>query len=622
MTDTLFSGLHADDYDRVYSTPQLLVRIGRYLRTGLRSLILAAILAVGSSLVISALPVVIALTIDGRFRDSVSTWQLCAIVVSLAVSGWALNWGRQWLTAGLVGQTVRRLQIDAADAALAKDAAFFDRHSTGQVLSRVTGDTEGFASVLTLTLNFISQMFLVILLGGLVFFIEVDLGLLLLAIVPLLVATTLLFRRVARTAATSTRRVMARITANVHESMAGIGVTKGFGQEDSAYREFDQLNRLSYRVYLRQGLIYSMILPVLTLLAGLGTVATLYIGGRLSQLGSLSPGEWYFAVSALGALWVPLTQAASFWSLFQQGLAASERVFALIDDKDSSIRSGSEPVGALDGSIELRSLSFSYSATSKVFEDLDLYIPAKQVVAIVGQTGAGKSTLAKLISRSHEYDSGQLLVDGRDVRSMVLSEYRRQVGIVPQFPYLFNGTVAENIAYARPGAPRSDVVDAVRTIGADLWERIVPWDLDHRIDNSRRGVSVGQRQMIAVARVFLQQPSVLVLDEPTASLDPVTERAIQQALGRLMAGRTVLVIAHRLATVRRADRILVLHDGRVVGDGTYQELLERSSHFAELHWNYHAHERGVGRTTVDRDDMTGAAHPSIDDRVRETGSRG
>lgn len=593
--------MHADDYDRVYSTPQLLVRIGRYLRSGLRSLLAAALLAVGSSLMSSALPVVIAVTIDGRLRGSVSGAQLCAIVVSLAVSGWALNWGRQWLTAGLVGQTVRRLQIDATDAALAKDAAFFDRHSTGQVLSRVTGDTEGFASVLTLTLNFISHMFLVVLLAGLVFYIEVTLGLLLVAIVPLLVATTLLFRRVARTAATTTRRVMARITANVHESMAGIAVTKGFGREDSTYREFDQLNRLSYRVYLRQGLIYSMILPVLTLLAGLGTVATLYVGGRLSQLGALSPGEWYFAVSALGALWVPLTQAASFWSLFQQGLAASERVFALIDDEDSSMRWGSEPVVALDGSIELRSLSFGYTPTSKVLENLDLYIPARQIVAIVGETGAGKSTLAKIISRSHEYDDGQLLVDDRDVRSMILADYRRQVGMVPQFPYIFNGTVAENIAYARPGAPRSDVVDVVRTMGADLWGRIVPFDLDYRIDNSRRGVSVGQRQMIAVARVFLQQPSILVLDEPTASLDPVTERAIQQALARLMAGRTVLVIAHRLATVRRADRILVLDEGAIVGDGTYQELLERSTHFAELHRNYYGQDNRVPPNIAARD---------------------
>ncbi|MDV3458932.1 ABC transporter ATP-binding protein [Sphingomonas sp. HF-S4] len=574
----------------MYSTPQLLVRIGRYLQSGIQPLLMAALLAVGSSLVASALPVVIAVTIDGRLRGSISNAQLCMIVTALAVSGWALNWGRQWLTAGLVGQTVRRLQIDATDAALAKDAAFFDRHSPGQVLSRVTGDTEGFASVLTLTLNFVSQLFLVILLGGLVFYIQIALGFLLVAIVPLLVSTTLLFRRVARTAATSTRRVMARITANVHESMAGIGVTKGFGQEDSTYREFDQLNRLSYQVYLRQGLIYSMILPVLTLLAGLGTVATLYVGGRLSQLGSLSTGEWYFAISALGALWVPLTQAASFWSLFQQGLAASERVFALIDDRDSSIRSGSEPVAALDGSIELRSVTFSYSATSKVFENLDLYIPAKQVVAIVGETGAGKSTLAKLISRSHEYDGGELLVDGRDVRSMMLADYRRQVGMVPQFPYLFNGTVAENIAYARPGAPRSDVMDVIRAIGADLWERIVPFDLDDRIDNSRRGVSVGQRQMIAVARVFLQQPSILVLDEPTASLDPATERAIQQALGRLMAGRTVLIIAHRLATVRRADRVLVLNEGAIVGDGTYQDLLKQSTHFAELHRNYYSHE--------------------------------
>lgn len=543
-----------------------------------------------SSLVISALPVVIAVTIDGRLRGHVTDLELGAIVVTLAVIGWVLNWGRQWLTVGLVARIVRRLQIDATDAALAKDAAFFDRHSTGQVLSRVTGDTEGFASVLTLTLNFVSQLFLVILLTGLVFAIEPVLGAVIVAIVPLLVATTLLFRRIARTAAIRTRRVMARITANVHESMAGIGVTKGFGREETTYREFDHLNRLSYQVYLRQGLIYSMILPMLTLLAGLGTVATLYAGGRLSQLGAVTPGEWYFAVSALGALWMPLTQAASFWTLFQQGLAASERVFALIDDRGSTIRSGSEPVAVLEGSIELKSLRFGYSKASSVFAGIDLFIPARQVVAIVGETGAGKSTLAKLIARTHEYDGGQLLVDGRDVRSMVLTDYRRQVGVVPQFPYLFAGTVAENIAYGRPAASRSEVAAVVEAIGTALWARVLPFDLDQHIDNSRRGVSVGQRQMIAVARMFLQQPSILVLDEPTASLDPVSERAVQQALAKLMAGRTVLIIAHRLTTVRQADRILVLDGGAIVGDGTYQQLLEGSSRFAELHRDYYARE--------------------------------
>jgi ABC-type multidrug transport system fused ATPase/permease subunit len=333
-----------------------------------------------------------------------------------------------------------------------------------------------------------------------------------------------------------------------------------------------------------------MILPMLTLLAGLGTVATLYAGGRLSQLGAVTPGEWYFAVSALGALWMPLTQAASFWTLFQQGLAASERVFALIDDRGSTIRSGSEPVAALEGSIELKSLRFGYSAASSVFARIDLFIPARQVVAIVGETGAGKSTLAKLIARTHEYDGGQLLVDGRDVRSMVLTDYRRQVGVVPQFPYLFAGTVAENIAYGRPAASRSEVVAVVEAIGTALWARVLPFDLDQHIDNSRRGVSVGQRQMIAVARMFLQQPSILVLDEPTASLDPVSERAVQQALAKLMAGRTVLIIAHRLTTVRQADRILVLDGGAIVGDGTYQQLLEGSSRFAELHRDYYARE--------------------------------
>ncbi|MEV1245292.1 ABC transporter ATP-binding protein [Nonomuraea sp. NPDC049750] len=592
MSD-LFAGLHADEYDRVYGNRRLLARILRYLRAQHGAMLGSAVLVVGSVLLTASVPIVISRMIDQIGGGAGLGLQLCVFVVAAAALAWAMNWARQAITARLVGRMVYHLQCEAADAALAKDVAFYDENSVGKVLSRVTGDTEGFGSVMTLALNLLSQLLLVLLLGGAVFWIDVDLGLTILAALPILLAAALAFRRVARTAAAATRRVMARVNANVHETMMGISVAKSFGREQTVYRDFDAVNRLSYQVYVRQGLIYAVILPVLTLLAGLATAVVLYQGGRFAVLGGLSPGEWYFALQALGMLWQPVTQAAAFWSLFQQGLAAAERVFALIDSEHAVVQRGNEPVTGLTGEIEARGLRFGYGPGSTVFEDFEVRLAARETVAVVGHTGGGKSTLAKLIARAYEFQGGELLVDGRDIRTLDLRAYRRRVGVVPQHPFVFAGTLAENIAYGRPGASRADTERAIERMGHHVWSRSMPMSLDDHVSAGGRGVSVGQRQLIALARMFLREPDILLLDEPTASVDPLTERGIQDALSRLFTGRTVLVIAHRLSTIRRADRVLVLDQGQVAEEGRFDELLRRDGPFAALYATYYAHQEAV-----------------------------
>ncbi|MFI7552662.1 ABC transporter ATP-binding protein [Micromonospora sediminimaris] len=597
MSD-LFAGLHPDDYDRVYRNRELIARIGHRLRPGTRRIALAVVLTVGASILTSAVPVAIARMIDQVRDGSHLTWTISAFVIVAAAAAWAMNWGRQRLIAWLVGDLVLRLQREVAEAALARDASFHDRHSVGKVLSRVTGDTESFSAVMTLTLNFFSQMVLVVVLGSVVFAVDPRLGLILLVVTPLLVGVALLFRRIARVAALRTRQVMAQVNSTVHESMVGILIAKSFGREESLYQDFRRVNRLSYLVYVRQGLIYTVILPVLTMISVLGTAALLVGGGSLAIDGSLSAGDWYFALHALGLLWLPLTQAASFWSLFQQGLAASERVFALIDSEDSVRQTAAEPVADLRGEIEIRDLRFGYGSGAPVFDRLNLRIAAGETVAVVGRTGAGKSTLSKLVLRGYEFQQGALLIDGRDIRRLDLAEYRYRLGVVPQLPFIFAGTLAENIAYARPGADRADVQRAVDQLG-EVWARCIPFALDDQMASLGRELSTGQRQLIALARIFLKQPAILLLDEPTASIDPLTEAGIQQALTRLMADRTVLVIAHRLATIRHVDRLLVLDHGRVVEEGDFDTLLAAGGHFTDLYASYYAHQQ-TGREAEQR----------------------
>lgn len=594
MSSQLVAGLKADAYDREYTNRYLIARIYRYLDERRWALLAAAGLAVVASALMSVVPIVVAEVINQiDAGQGALGWELSAVVLAAAVLAWVCNLGRHLLSAKLVGGVVYRLQRDAADAALDKDIAFYDGEPVGAVLSRVTGDTEGFSEVMTLTLNFLSQLSLVVLLLGLIFWIDVSLGLIVLAMAPVLVGTALLFRRVARVAAQRTRRVMARVNANIHESMLGIAVAKSFGQERRVYRGFDDVNRLSYDVYVRQGLIYSVILPILLLLSGIGMALLVYSGGRFVVLGDLSPGDWYFGIHALTMLWLPLTQAASFWSLFQQGLAASERVFALIDSDHAVAQTGAEPVERLRGEVEFRGLVFSYETGERVFDGLDLRLAPQETVAVVGHTGAGKSSLVKLLGRSYEFQGGQLLIDGRDIRSLDLVGYRRQLGIVGQHPYVFSGTLAANIAYAHPEATREDVERAVDLLGKDVWERTIPLSLDDDVRSEGRGLSTGQRQLVSVARVFLKDSAIVLLDEPTASVDPLTEAGIQAALSRLFAERTVVIVAHRLSTIRKADRIVVLDQGRLVEEGGLEELLARRGHFAEVYGTYYAHQDGA-----------------------------
>ena len=587
----LYGGLWAEDYDRTYSDPELLARIWSYFRPHWRAVAGAVVMVGLSSASIAAVPIVVARGIDHLAEDP-SVARVAAATAAVALCGslaWVFNFFRQTLAFGALGDVVLALRRDAFDAVIHRDLSFYDEHPSGKFVSRVTSDTQDFSTVMTLSIELLSQLAVVGVMGGALLVMNWRLALVTLATVPLAIVATLIFRRIARRVTRDVQRANATVNAAIQETVAGMAVAKSFRQEGAIYRDFMATNQVSYTAFLQMRLVFSAIQPTLGVLTAIGYATVITFGGLRVLGGELSLGEWYLFVQSLMFFYYPLASITVFWSQFQQGLSASERVFALIDAEPKVVQVDETPVPRLAGRITFQGVRFSYYEGQTVLPDFSLDIAAGERAALVGHTGAGKTSVVRLIMRFYEFQAGQLLVDGRDIRTLDLAQYRGQIGLVPQSPFLFSGTVADNIRYARPEASDHDVAQAVENLGGD-WVADLPRGLGTEVGERGGRLSLGQRQLVALARVLLQDPVVFLLDEATASIDPLTEAQIQEGLDRVMRGRTSLLVAHRLSTVRSADRILVMRAGRIIEEGGHRELLEAGGHYAELYNTYFRHQ--------------------------------
>jgi ATP-binding cassette subfamily B protein len=588
----ILDGLDSEDYDRHYKDSALLRRIAGYFRPYRKKIILTSLMLTLNSIAGTAGPILISKALDLVKKDpSIRALFLLSLgVLLLGVFAWGFNYFRQVFSAHVVGNVVLQLREDVFNSVVHNDLSFFDRHPSGKIVSRVTSDTQDFSNVVTLVLDVISQVLLVLILIVWLFSISGRLTLLILAMSPLAFVIALRFRRIARKVTRNAKRITATINAEIQESISGIMVAKSFRQEQAVFDRFTENNRKAYRVGLTRGLTMNSIFPILSTASGLAVALLVYAGGVVVHSGSISPGEWYLFMQAVAFFWWPMISIASFWSQFQDGLSASERVFALIDADPKIIQSASDAVPKLQGEIEFQNLSFSYTEREQVLKDFNLVVPSGQKVALVGHTGAGKSSIARLIARFYEFQEGEIRVDGKDVRSFDLTQYLRQIGLVPQDPFLFSGTVKDNIHYGLPEATDEQVCQAARRIANGTWLEALSNGLDTEVGARGASLSMGQRQLVALARVFLKDPAILILDEATASVDPFTETQIQEGLELVMRDRTSIVIAHRLSTVRNADRIIVLKNGRIIEEGNHQELLSRGGHYAELYNTYFRHQ--------------------------------
>jgi len=588
----MMDGLESDRYDRTYGDLYLVRRVLSYFRPHWRAMAVVVLAIVCDSAVSAGTPILISWGIDLVAGQMSPTTMALLVGTVLVFSGlaWVFNYFRWRISARVVGDVVLKLRQDAFAAVTQRDLSFYDEEPSGKIVSRVTSDTQDFSEVVMLVLNLVSQLLMVAVLFAVLATINLRLTLLLVALVPVVMGLALSFRRVARTVTQKARRILAKVNALIQESISGIAVAKNFRQEAAVYRDFQHLNRQAYRVNLIRGWTLNTIIPLLEITVSIGTALIVYYGGIASLRGLLTPGQWYLFVQAMYHFWGPLTSIASFWSQFQDGLSAAERVFALIDAEPKVVQVASEPVGRLEGRVEFRHVHFTYTGREVVLDDFSLEIRPGETVAIVGHTGAGKSSLARLIARFYEFQGGQILIDGRDIRTFDLAQYRRLLGIVPQEPFLFSGTVMDNIRYTRPQATDEDVRVAARKIAGGEWVELLPNGLQTDVGERGGRLSMGQRQLVALARVVLADPRILILDEATASVDPFTEAQIQEGLEAMMQGRTSIVIAHRLSTVENADRIIVLRNGKIIEEGTHRSLLAAGGHYAELYNTYFRHQ--------------------------------
>ena len=566
--------------------------MARYFAPQMRRLVTIVILISLIAAAGAAVPMLVAKGVDViRLHPSPSMeLALGLAVLASGVITWFANWARRRLTVRVIGDVVLALRTEAFRAAMSHDLSFYDRFSSGRVVSRISSDTRDFGDVTTLITDVTSQILQATILAVVLVRLDWKLFLVLISFLPLVFLAAGSLRGLARRVTVRGMRAIANVNAAIKETISGISVAKNFRQELSIYRDFSEANVQSYKTNVRRGFVLSMIFPLLNALGGLGTAILVYVGGLSAVQGAVTAGTWYLFISSLDRFWFPVLNLSSFSAQIQAGLSAAERVFALIDAEPAVVQIGNEPVHELRGDIKLEDVWFRYTEKEQVLKGFNLHISAGETVAIVGHTGAGKTSISRLIARFYEFQKGRILIDDKDIRTFDLKSYRRHLGIVSQMPFLFSGTVLENIRYARPEATEAEILSLAKSIGGGEWLETFPKGLHTEVGERGSWLSMGQRQLVALMRVLVQKPAIFILDEATASIDPFTEWQIQQAIETIMSQTTSIIIAHRLSTVKASDRIIVMRKGEIIEEGDHESLMRSGGHYAELYNTYFRHQ--------------------------------
>ncbi|MBV9713889.1 MAG: ABC transporter ATP-binding protein [Solirubrobacterales bacterium] len=536
---------------------------------------------------------------DGIRRGDVGALDLIVAAFLASALVYALASYAQTYLVGWVGQrALQDLRLRLFTHLQRLSIGFYSRNRAGVIISRITNDVEALDQLVE---NGIATLFQsgLTLIGVVVILLVLDFHLALLTFLalPILLIGGVAFRIASADAYRLTREKIGTITGYLQETLSGVRVVRVFGQEPRHIEEFRGLNEENRAVNMTTVNLNAAYFPAVEFLSALVTVEILVVGGIEVINGHASTGVVFAFIAALNNFFDPIQQLSQLYTTYQSGMAALEKIFELLDEPPDLVDAADAvELPSLRGELRFEDVSFRYGSgedAEYALRDVDLVIPPGQTVALVGATGAGKSTLAKLVARFYDPTDGRVLIDGHDLRRVSAHSLRSQMGIVPQEAFLFSGTVRENIAFGRTDASNAEVVAAARAVGAASFIEALEHGYDTEIGERGVQLSAGQRQLVAFARALVADPRILVLDEATSNVDVHTESLIEQGMRRLVAGRTAIVIAHRLSTIRRAGRILVLEHGRVVEEGTHDELLEAGGRYWRLYRDWAEQAAGV-----------------------------